>query len=883
VEIITKKLMLMLPVLALALVLCSSVSAANGTTEQASLNANGDSLNPAISADGRYISFSSDAGNLVPNDTNGKSDIFVVDNQTRQMYRVSVDSSNGQSNGNSYNPAVSADGRYVVFDSVADNLVPLDTNRCSDIFLRDMVTGTTSRIGFNSTVKQLNGNSYNPSISGDGRYIAYEFYNTTIAGSYGISSIHLYDRLFDNTTIIGSGTHPVISAYGTHVAYQTAQYDSVGPGLPSGTGTNYSPGISAVNETSKIILYSINNGTNITVSVDPYGNDANGSSYNPSINADGTVIAFQSTANNLCPGDKVGNTDIFIHNTDDRMTLRVSVSSTNQEANGASVNPSVSGDGRYVTFYSFASNLVNGDTNGVSDIFLYDSKTKLTSRISVDLDGNQFNTGSYMPAICSDGRYVAFLSKQGISSGYNNVFVRDCAWNVNPGESIQSGLNSAAPWQIVVVNGNNTPYKENVVINRPYTILRGIGATIEALNPDLPVFTVNSPGNETIIQGFTILNATSSSGIYLNNVENCEISENILKNNLFGILIEDSVFNLVYGNIITENGFGIELQNSDSNFILYNNFIDNYTQAYADNLSTGNEFNLSDLEGGGNYWSDYTGSDRGDGYGNIPYLFTDGVDSLPWFKQIISGNMAQVITANSKGGLFNSTQNITLSGTFNLDPNTLILYTTNGSSPLLNGNLYTGSITIANEGKTVLKFFAIDEYDNISRIYEEFYTIDRTAPVPMANLAAGAYYAPQNIVLGANEKAKIYYTTNGTDPTTNSTKYTSPINISTTKTLKFMAVDDAGNQSPVSAVNYDIYDREPYSYQVTVPYRLSNKKYRIKYSTPYTAKKRIRTKIGKKWRYTWTQVTRYRWKYRWDYRYGYRTETRWDYRWVLKY
>jgi Tol biopolymer transport system component len=345
VEIITKKLILTLSVLALALVLCSSVSAANGTTEQASLNANGDSLNPAISSDGRYISFSSDAGNLVPNDTNGKSDIFVVDNQTRQMYRVSVDSSNGQSNGNSYNPAVSADGRYVVFDSVADNLVPLDTNRCSDIFLRDMVTGTTSRIGFNSTVKQLNGNSYNPSISGDGRYIAYEFYNSVLGGSSVPGSIYLYDRLFDNTTVISGldSRNPAISANGEYVVFDSYVNKVDYPDK---------------NNIRDIIRYSIADGTRITVSVDPYGNDANGSSYNPSINADGTVIAFQSTANNLCPGDKVGNTDIFIHNTDDRMTLRVSASSTNQEANGASVNPSVSGDGRYIIYCSFASNLL---------------------------------------------------------------------------------------------------------------------------------------------------------------------------------------------------------------------------------------------------------------------------------------------------------------------------------------------------------------------------------------------------------------------------------------------------------------------------------------------------------------------------------------------
>ncbi len=554
-----KKLTLIILMITLTFILCNSASAAD-TTIQININAtgsqpNGGSLNPAISADGNYAVYSSDASNLVPNDTNGKSDIFVYNKITNQTYRVSVDSTGAQSNGNSYNPSINSNGRYIVFDSVADNLVPLDTNRCSDIFIHDMLTGTMSRIIFNSTVLQLNGNSYNPSISGDGRYIAYEFYNTILAGSNGPSSIYLYDRLLCNTTIISSGycTNPVVSADGTHVAYQAGQ----------------------------IYLYNILTNETIKVSVDPYGNEGNGPSFNPSININGTIIAFQSNANNLCPGDTAGNSDIFVHNTVTGMTSRVSVNSNGEQANGASVNPSISGNGLYVTYYSFANNLVEGDTNGVADVFFYNMSSGKTSRISVDSNNDQFSFGSYFPVISTDGNYVVFLSKPGTDSNYEKVLVHDCTWNVN------------------------------------------------------------------------------------------------------------------------------------------------------------------------------------------------------------------------------------------------------------------------------------------------------------ANLASGAYYSPQTVSLSANTGVNIFYTTDGSAPTTASTPYTGPIAINTSQTLKYIALNGV-NQSPINTRTYQIYAWEPYSYQVTVAYRLSNKKYRIKYTVPYTAKKRIRTKIGKKWRYSYIYVTKYKVKYRWDYRYGYRTETRWANHWVLK-
>ena len=131
------------------------------------------SESPSISADGRYVAFDSSASNLVSGDTNRTSDIFVKDLQTGTTQRISVASDGTQGNNYSENPSISADGRYVAFESYSSNLVSGDTNNRSDIFVKDLQTGTTKRISVASDGTQGNGNSYRPSISADGRYVAF--------------------------------------------------------------------------------------------------------------------------------------------------------------------------------------------------------------------------------------------------------------------------------------------------------------------------------------------------------------------------------------------------------------------------------------------------------------------------------------------------------------------------------------------------------------------------------------------------------------------------------------------------------------------------------------------------------------------------------------
>ncbi len=143
--------------------------------------ANGVSSLPSTSADGRFIAFASEASNLVDNDTNGVTDVFVRDRVSGITMRVSVDSSGTQVNGTSSYPSISADGRYIAFESDATNLVPGDTNEMTDVFVRDRELGVTTRVSVDSAGNEafhgpglfFEKGSINPFISRDGRYVAF--------------------------------------------------------------------------------------------------------------------------------------------------------------------------------------------------------------------------------------------------------------------------------------------------------------------------------------------------------------------------------------------------------------------------------------------------------------------------------------------------------------------------------------------------------------------------------------------------------------------------------------------------------------------------------------------------------------------------------------
>lgn len=386
-----------------------------------------------LSADGRYAVFESDASNLVVGDGNGVHDIFVHDRQTHQTTRVSVDSSGLEGTAKSYCPSLSADGRYVAFTSDASNLVTGDSNNFADIFVHDRQTRQTTRVSVGFALLQGSWYSDSPSISSDGRYVAFASKASNLIGLdadvNGASDIFVRDRQTGQTTRVSetsaggevyadsSGT--TISADGRYVAFQSNTDNLV-------AGDN--------NRATDVFVHDRQTRQTTRVSISSNGVEGIYSSYIARISADGRYVAFTSDTGNLVDGDNNDANDIFVHDRQTGQTNRVSVDSSGVEGNGGSYKANFSADGRYVVFDSFASNLVPGDTNNTYDTFVHDRQTRQTRRVSVNSSNQEGNASSENPTINADGRHVAFTSEasnlvtgEGDKNDANDVFVRDRA------------------------------------------------------------------------------------------------------------------------------------------------------------------------------------------------------------------------------------------------------------------------------------------------------------------------------------------------------------------------------------------------------------------------------------------------------------------------
>ena len=393
---------------------------------QASLGA-GVSGFEAMSADGRYVVLVSSSSNLVPADTNGYADVFVRDRLTGTTERVSVDSGGVEGNSVSTLPAISADGRYVAFFSEATNLVPGDTNAAGDVFVRDRETGTTERVSLDSDGIQGNAPSLHPSISSDGRYVAFgSEASNLVAGDTNLSmDVFVRDRLTGTTERVSVSTAgaegfdasaaPSISADGRFVVF-----GSVAPNLVAGDSNGF----------GDILVRDRQSGTTERASVDSSGVQADGASLFPSISDDGRYVAFGSDAANLVAGDTNGTSDVFVRDLVDGNTERASVDSIGSQANGPSYWGAISDDGRYVAFFSYATNLAAADTNGDSDVFVRDRQVGKTVHVSLSSGGIQGNGGSDYGSVSGAGRYVLFNSEAanlvpGDTNGLGDAFVRD--------------------------------------------------------------------------------------------------------------------------------------------------------------------------------------------------------------------------------------------------------------------------------------------------------------------------------------------------------------------------------------------------------------------------------------------------------------------------
>ena len=396
------------------------------------VQSNGPSAKNAISADGRFVVYASDATNLVAGDSNGFRDIFVHDRQTGTTERVSIDSAGSESNGTSDTPAISADGRFVVFASVATNLVAGDSNGARDIFVHDRRNATTARVSIGSTGAQGNGDSVFPAISANGQHVAFASDASNLVGgdSNGLRDIFVHDRQSGTTARVsidsaglqsnGASDTPAISANGQFVVLVS-------------DASNLVAGDS--NGLRDIFVHDRQNGSTARVSIDSAGLQGNGASNSPAISADAQFVAFASDASNLIAGDNNGLRDIFVHNRQSGATTRVSIDSTGFEGNGASNVPAINADGQFVVFTSAASNLVVGDGNGLRDIFVHELRTGNTTRINLDANNIEGNLGSNWPAMSGDARLVSFASSSsniiaGDTNNTDDVFVRLRAANL---------------------------------------------------------------------------------------------------------------------------------------------------------------------------------------------------------------------------------------------------------------------------------------------------------------------------------------------------------------------------------------------------------------------------------------------------------------------
>jgi Tol biopolymer transport system component len=413
-----------------------------GPNERASLfdvdtEANFQSQKPAVDSNGRYVAFESDATNLVVDDTNAARDIFLRDTELDTTQRVSQASGGVQANGSSSAAAISADGRYVAFESLATNLVAVDGNATRDIFSHDTVTDTTGRVSVSSADGDSNGASFDAAISPDGRYVGFESdANNLLASgdSNFLRDVFLHDMSTGVTgrasvnsdeeqAIGGDSAAAAVSSNGSYVAFQSAATNLV-PGDTNGVFDGDTNAVFDVFRRDTVA------GETIRVSVTSLSAQANFQSVNPDISADGRYVVFESDATDLVTGDTNAARDIFVRDTVLNTTERVSISDDEQEANLGSSIGVISDDGRYVAFQSVATNLVSTVTNGLTHIFVRDRVAGRTVLFSTDDAGTQGNLASRFPALSGFGRRIAFESDATnlVTDDLNaatDVFVRD--------------------------------------------------------------------------------------------------------------------------------------------------------------------------------------------------------------------------------------------------------------------------------------------------------------------------------------------------------------------------------------------------------------------------------------------------------------------------
>ncbi|RDH80741.1 MAG: hypothetical protein DIZ80_17085 [endosymbiont of Galathealinum brachiosum] len=375
---------------------------------------------PSINHCGDKIAFTSGSTDYVIDDFNNVFDVFIHDVTNATTLRVSTNSGGAEANNRSgsigagRDLVISADGKFVAFTSDATNLIAVDGNDRPDVFLHELEVTETTRVSVSDAGAEGNGFSHFPDISSDGRYVTFRTTSTNLLTDDPAinGGIYVHDSLSGNTvvasiankddidaltladTVRASNDRPSISDDGQFVAFSS---DSNGLVLDD------------TNSSTDIFVHNTGTKSTTRISVSSLGEQANDDSRTPVISGNGRYVAFESDSSNIAGGDN-GFTDIFVFDRNTGLLSVVSVDNVGVISNGFSQNPSISFDGRYITFESTATDLVEGDTNGYVDIFVYDLIEQDIRRVNVAADGTQSDDESRDASISGDGRYITFHS-----------------------------------------------------------------------------------------------------------------------------------------------------------------------------------------------------------------------------------------------------------------------------------------------------------------------------------------------------------------------------------------------------------------------------------------------------------------------------------------
>jgi Tol biopolymer transport system component len=418
---------------------------------------NDQSFSPALSANGLKVAFTSFASNLVPGDKNGQADVFVKDLATGALTLVSTSVTGMQGDRSSAGPKISADGTKIAFTSYATNLGSENSFENANVFLKDLTSGTVTQVSVATGPEAALIYNIDPSLSADGTEIAFTTQTLHRTGRLGYtmtSEVFVKNLASGVMTQVSMGTDgggsgaPALSADGTKVAFVSA---------------------------GQVYLRDLVTGELLQVSATATGQSSDGFSGAAAISADGRMVAFTSYASNLVPDDTNGTPDVFVRDMATGAISRVSTAEHGEQANGYSVGPAISADGTRIAFLSTATNLVpsaaggpiNPPTSGLLDrteVYVKDLVSGVVTKVSIAPGGAPADSHSTDHAISADGTAVAFGSfatnlAPGDSNGQGDVYLARLEGSdgalyalagngsLTPLDAVrQSALVEASPW-----------------------------------------------------------------------------------------------------------------------------------------------------------------------------------------------------------------------------------------------------------------------------------------------------------------------------------------------------------------------------------------------------------------------------------------------------